>query len=132
MVKGKSKDGGNDVRQDWKDPQELKTFCDLCTVQVLEGKRKGGFLRRVGVDAVIKQLSEMGKVVTHQQVKNKWDHLRKNWRDYNECFKRDTGLGIDPGTTLLDASDEWWTRKIAVSSLYIIVKNSTVYNYIVF
>ena len=30
-----------------------------------------------GVEAVIKQLGEMGKVVTHMQFKNKWDHLRK-------------------------------------------------------
>ena len=42
---------------------------------VLEGKRSGGFLRKEGVDAVIKQLSEMGKVVSQLQFKNKWDYL---------------------------------------------------------
>ena len=31
---------------------------------------------------------------------------------------------------MFEASDEWWTRKIAVSSLYIIVKIFTVYNFI--
>ncbi|KAK9991547.1 hypothetical protein SO802_026532 [Lithocarpus litseifolius] len=35
-------------------------------------------LRKEGVDAVIKQLSEMGKMVSHQQFKNKWDHLKKS------------------------------------------------------
>ena len=39
MVKGKSKDAGNDVRIEWKDPTELKAFYDLCAAQVLEGKR---------------------------------------------------------------------------------------------
>ncbi|KAL0000610.1 hypothetical protein SO802_014391 [Lithocarpus litseifolius] len=97
---------------------------------VLEGKRIGGFLKKEGVDAMIKELGEMGKVVTHTQFKNKWDHLRKRWKDYNECFERETGLGRDLGTGQLDATDEWSTRKIAVNSLYIIVKNSTVYNYI--
>ena len=52
---------------------ELKAFCDLFAAQVLEGKRKLGFLRKEGVDAVIKQLSEICKVVSHLQFKNKWD-----------------------------------------------------------
>ena len=77
MGKGKSKDGGNDARTGWKEPKELKAFSDLCAIQVLEGKRCGGFLKKEGVDAVIKQLGEMGKVVTHMQFKNKWDHFRK-------------------------------------------------------
>ena len=76
MGKGKSKDSGNDARTDWKEPAELNAFCDLCVVQVLEGKRSGGFLKKAGVDTVIKQLGEMGKLVTHTQFKNKWDHER--------------------------------------------------------
>ena len=65
MGKGKSKDAGNEVRIGWKDPTELKAFCDLCAAQVLDGKRRGGYLRKEGVEAMIKQLGEMGKVVTH-------------------------------------------------------------------
>ena len=71
MGKGKSKDGGNEVRIGWKELTELKAFCDLCAIQVLEGKRCGRYLKNEGVDAVIKQFGEMGKVVTHMQVKNK-------------------------------------------------------------
>ena len=77
MGKRKLKDAGNEVRIGWKDRTELKAFCDLCAAQVLDGKRKGGYLRKEWVDAMIKQLGEMGKVVTHMQFKNKWDHLRK-------------------------------------------------------
>ena len=54
MVKGKSKDGGNDLRVDWKEPKELQAFCEFCAVQVLEGKRVGGFLTKTGLDTVIK------------------------------------------------------------------------------
>ena len=81
MVKKKSKDGGsNDPRADWKEPKELQAFCEFYAVQVLDSKRVGGFLTKTRVDAVIKQLGDMGKVVTHLQVKNKWDHLRKLWK----------------------------------------------------
>ena len=132
MVKEKSKDGGsNDPRADRKDPKELQAFCQFCAAQVIAGKRKGVFLTKTGVDKVIEQLGDMGEVVTHLQVKNKWDHLRKGWKDYNQCFDNETGLGYDAGTGMLEASDKWWTRKIAVSSLYIIVKIFIVYNYII-
>ena len=77
MDKGKPKADGNEVRTGWKDPKELKDYCDLSAAQVLDGKKHNGFLRKEGVDAVIEQLGEMGKVVTHTQFKNKWDHLRR-------------------------------------------------------
>ena len=131
MGKEKSKADGNEVRTGWKDPKELKAYCDLSAAQVLDGKKHQGFLRKEGVDAMIKQFGEMGKVVTHTQYKNKWDHLKKQWKNWKECFG-EIGLGYDPVTGVLKAIDEWWTRKIQVSSLYIIVKNSVVYNYIVF
>ena len=127
MGKGKSKADGNKVRTWWKDPKELKTYCDLSATQVLDGKKLQGFLIKEGVDAMIKQLGEMGKVVTHTQFKNKWDHLRKQWKAWKECFG-ETGLGYDPITGVIQATDEWWAQKVQVSSLYIIVKNSAVYN----
>ena len=132
MVKGKLKDSGEEPKADQRDPKELQAFCQFCAVQVLDGKRAVGFFTKTRVDAVIKQLGDMGKVVSHLQVKNKQDHLRKLWKQYHECFDNDTGLGIDVGIGMLDASDDWWTQKIAISSLYIIVKNFTVYNYTVF
>ena len=109
MVKGKSKDTGNEVRTRRKEPKELKAFCDLCATQVLNGKRSEGYLRKEGVEAMIKQLGEMGKVVTHMQFKNKWDHLRKQWKAWKECFERETKLGYDSVTGKIEASDEWWT-----------------------
>ena len=56
---------------------------------------------------MIEQLGAMGKVVTYLQIKNKWDHLRKEWKQYNECFDNETRLGYDAGTGMLEASDEW-------------------------
>ena len=127
MGKGKSKADGNEVRTGWKDPKELKAYCDLSAAQVLDGKKHQGFLRKEGVDAVIEQLGEMGKVVTYTQFRNKWDHLRKQWKAWKECFG-ETGLGYDPIIGVIQAIDEWWTRKIQVNSLYIIVNNSAIYN----
>ena len=51
----------------------------------------------------------MGKVVTHIQFKTKWDHLRKQWKSWKEVFEHETGLGYDPVTGKIEATDEWWT-----------------------
>ena len=61
MGKGKSKANVNDVRTQWKDPKEVKAFCDFSAAQVLDGKKHQGFLRKEGVDTVIEQLGEMRK-----------------------------------------------------------------------
>nr|POF19719.1 l10-interacting myb domain-containing protein [Quercus suber] len=116
MVKQKkSMDGsGKDERADWKDPKELEAFCRFCAAQVMDGQRKAtGFLSKIGVNEVIRQLGEMGKVVTWVQIKNKWDNLRKRWKTYNKCMDNETGLDYDAGTGMFDAPDEWWNRKIA-------------------
>ena len=131
MGKGKSKANVNDVRTQWKDPKEVKAFCDFSAAQVLDSKKHQGFLRKEAVHAVLEQLAKMGKVVTHTQYKNKWDHLKKLWKNWKECFG-ETGLGYDPVNGVLKVTDEWWTRKIQVGSLYITMKKSAVYNYIVF
>ena len=130
MVKQKKsvEGGSNDERADWKDPKELEAFCRFCAVQVMEGQRKAtGFLTKIGANEVIQQLGEMGKVVTWLQIKNKWDHLRKRWKNYNKCLEKETGLGYDPVTGKFDALDEWWNRKIAVScDQILILKHCTV------
>ena len=54
MIKEKLKDGGsNDPRVDQKDSKELQAFCEFYAVQVIDGKRKGGFFTKNGVDAMI-------------------------------------------------------------------------------
>ncbi|XP_075673366.1 L10-interacting MYB domain-containing protein-like [Castanea sativa] len=129
MGKGKSKDSGNEAITRWKDSKELKAFCDLSAAQVLDGKRHGRFFRREGVDAVIEQLGEMGKVVTHTQFKNKWDHLRKQWKNWKECFDHDIGLGVDLVTGILEANDEWWTHKVQACPKALTYKNKPLPNF---
>ena len=75
----------------------------MCVAQVLKGKRSGGSFRKEGVDAVIKQLSEMGKVVSHLQFKNKWDHLKKSCKVWKQLVECETGLGYDPDTGRIEA-----------------------------
>ena len=74
MVKQKKsvEGGSNAERADWKDCNELEAFCQFCVVQVMEGQRQATrFLTKIGANEVIRQLGEMGNVVTWLQIKNK-------------------------------------------------------------
>ena len=57
---------------------------------------------------MIDQLGEMGKVVTHTQYKDKWDHLRKQGKAWKECFG-ETRLDYDLVIGIIQVTDEWWT-----------------------
>ena len=132
MDKRKSKDAERkDEQIEWKNPIELKVFCGLCATQVLIGNRSGGSLKNEGYDEVIKWLKLINKVVSQLQVKNKWDHLRGVWKVWNvwkQLFERETGLGYDPDIGKIDASDEWWERKLKVSLLQRMLETSIFYN----
>ncbi|XP_030922850.1 uncharacterized protein LOC115949702 [Quercus lobata] len=98
MVKKKSKDGGsNDPRADWKEPKELQAFCEFYVVQVIDGKKKGGFLTKTGVDAVMEQLGAMGKV---------------GGSSITSVLTMTLGWVMMLELGMFEASDEWWTRKI--------------------
>ena len=67
----------------------------------------------------------INKVVSQVQIKNKWDHLRKVWK---QLFEYKTRLGYDPNTGKIDETNEWWERKIKVSLLQRMLTTSIFYN----
>ena len=70
---------------DWKDPIDTQVFCELCATLVLHGNRKGLYLRAEGCEEFRKGLMPFKGVVTNLQLNNKWDHLRKTWKQLLEC-----------------------------------------------
>ena len=70
----------------------------------------------------------MNKLVAHLQVKNKLDHLRRQQKVWKWLFEHETGLGYDPDTGKIDASDEWWERKLKVSLFMRMLTTSIFYN----
>ena len=49
--------------------------------------------------------------------KHKYDAMRKDWRAWKHLKTTETGLGWDPISGKIDASHEWWEKKIKVSFL---------------
>ncbi|KAL2907055.1 hypothetical protein RDABS01_005765 [Bienertia sinuspersici] len=69
-------------------------------------------------DVCLKLLKTMA--VTHissgkkfkSNCKHKYDTMRKDWRNWKDLKSSETGLGWNPVTGKIDASDELWQRKI--------------------
>ncbi|KAG8061255.1 hypothetical protein GUJ93_ZPchr0003g17731 [Zizania palustris] len=45
---------------------------------------------------------------TRRQHKNKWDSLKRDYTNWKTLKNNSSGLGIDPNTGTIAASEEWW------------------------
>lgn len=57
---------------------------------------------------------ESGRKYKRAQLKNKWDCKKKDWRYWKEMLKDETGLGWNHNKQTINASYDWWKKKIQV------------------
>ncbi|XP_019234350.1 PREDICTED: L10-interacting MYB domain-containing protein-like [Nicotiana attenuata] len=46
------------------------------------------------------------------KLKNKLDSLKGTWKEWDTLVGKETGLGWDPDKKIIQASADWWDRKI--------------------
>ncbi|ESR49884.1 hypothetical protein CICLE_v10033761mg, partial [Citrus x clementina] len=49
-----------------------------------------------------------------QQLKNKWDILKKDWQLQTDLLRNEIGLGWDPVKQSITANDERWETKLKI------------------
>lgn len=109
---GNPKLGG--VSASW-DSNEVMLFCDLCIKEIQLGNRPTTHFSKDGWKNLITGFKERtGKAYDRTQMKNKWDHLKKDWKLWQELKHGETGLGWDPEKKTIAASEVWWEEKIKV------------------
>ncbi|CAH1416777.1 unnamed protein product [Lactuca virosa] len=65
----------------------------------------------------------MGKDLDRNQMKNKWDIMRKEFKYYDRLTRLETGISIDPVRNIISASKEWWDEKIKEDKEYAKLKD---------
>ncbi|PPD69128.1 hypothetical protein GOBAR_DD33992 [Gossypium barbadense] len=96
----------------WDDELTL-IFCELCINEVNADNRLTTHLNSKGWENVIALFqAKTQKNYGKPQLKNKWDTLKKEWRLWREFFKESKSIGWCPSKKTVDATEEWWAKKI--------------------
>ena len=97
--------------------ENLRILCGLMAEQVEKGNRPNTFLNSVGYAKVEKGFKDWtGIVLTKNQIKNKWDKLKEDFKAWKKLTMGQTGIGWNNGTINMD--DEWWNKAKAVSACF--------------
>ncbi|KAI8531270.1 hypothetical protein RHMOL_Rhmol11G0123400 [Rhododendron molle] len=96
------------------DKDARECFILVCVEELGGANYKSGTqLTKVGWTNVVTKFNErMGKDWKKEQLKNQWGVLKKEWQLWQNLVLGESGLGRDPDTGPMTASDEWWELKL--------------------
>ncbi|KAL4331398.1 hypothetical protein AHAS_Ahas13G0496100 [Arachis hypogaea] len=86
-------------------------------VSIEAGSKPGTHFDTKGWKQLIAEFTKAtGKEYNRKQLRNKWDQLKVDWKNWKQLKGNETGLGWDSAKKTIDASEEWWAKKLAVIS----------------
>ena len=93
--------------------QTSNVFCELCIKAVDAEHRPRTHVTSEGYENLIKESTkEIGLDYNRTQMKNKWGSLRIDWKLWKNLISLETGLGWNHRLWIVDASEDWWKKKI--------------------
>ena len=98
-------------------PTWTTTFCNLCVEQIQVGNRTKGacFNTKSQFNLVTKFYDETGQNYDKDQLKNRWDVLKGDWKVWEQLRNLGMGLGSDAVKGTIATPDNWQDLKLKVS-----------------
>ncbi|KAH0981473.1 hypothetical protein GBA52_008650 [Prunus armeniaca] len=86
----------------------------ICHISVLEFWRSlvNNEVQPQYPSSVIFLLLQKERTYTQNQLKNKWNGLKKDWQLWTSLVGKETGLGWDTVKKTINSSNEWWDKKV--------------------
>ena len=101
-------------------------YMDVCVEEVRANNRAPGgtTLSDVGqVNLLTKFNERSGRNYSHQQLRNRWNACRSDYAIWKTLLQKASGIGRDPYTKTIAATDEWWALELKVPLLFVILLN---------
>lgn len=93
-----------------------RVFIQLCVDEIGKGNRPNSHFNVNGWNTIVRRFNEMtGRNLVYKQIRNHWDAMKKEWLLFKKLMHNETGIGWNPLKNSLDASEDWWGRKISVN-----------------
>ncbi|KAG6639976.1 hypothetical protein CIPAW_10G139000 [Carya illinoinensis] len=100
----------------------LEDYVDICVSEIYAGNRPGTHFNKIGWKNVVNKFSKkIGKEFCYKQLKNKSDSLKNDWNIWTKLVGKETGLGWDPVKKTIDATDEWWEKKLQILCFHLFI-----------
>ena len=110
-------DKGKSGKAIW-DAVAHRVFLDICVEELRANNRPNQCLNNIGYSNLKTKFNErMKRNYERKQFKNRWETLKKNYNVWKSLNQHASGLGRDPVTNTIAASDDWWALEIHVCSL---------------
>ncbi|GAV71479.1 Myb_DNA-bind_3 domain-containing protein, partial [Cephalotus follicularis] len=116
MVKNKTMATTNEsIEKAMWEPHIVNIFCDICIKEIDNGGKPNSHFTKEAWKSLVETFGrETGRAYDYNKLKNKWDQLKKDYLLWRTLLGTDTGLGWDSEKRTVDASDDWWKRRIVV------------------